>query len=251
MKRFFSKSIILIIMMAVIFLGNITANAFTDILWLEPSGNHSFGAVAIPYNVPEEYIVIATYTPGAVMTASLLGDNPDSFTLSTEHVPVPAIQTAIKLTIVPKAGLPPGTHTATVIIAASDGSGNILKSESFDVIFTITIGVGTDILWFEQSGNHNFGVVAIPYNVPEAYIVAAVYMSNVTMAASLLGDNHDSFTLSTELLPVPAISTGIKLTIVPKAGLSPGTHMAAVRSEERRVGKECRYACRSRWSPYH
>ena len=25
----------------------------------------------------------------------------------------------------------------------------------------------------------------------------------------------------------------------------------AVRSEERRVGKECRIRCRSRWSPYH
>ena len=24
-----------------------------------------------------------------------------------------------------------------------------------------------------------------------------------------------------------------------------------VRSEERRVGKECRLTCRSRWSPYH
>src|SRR3546814_6272446 len=27
--------------------------------------------------------------------------------------------------------------------------------------------------------------------------------------------------------------------------------MAAVRSEERRVGKECVSTCRSRWSPYH
>ena len=25
----------------------------------------------------------------------------------------------------------------------------------------------------------------------------------------------------------------------------------ATRSEERRVGKECRIGCRSRWSPYH
>ena len=25
----------------------------------------------------------------------------------------------------------------------------------------------------------------------------------------------------------------------------------ALRSEERRVGKECRIGCRSRWSPYH
>ena len=27
--------------------------------------------------------------------------------------------------------------------------------------------------------------------------------------------------------------------------------MAAIRSEERRVGKECTSWCRSRWSPYH
>jgi toxin CptA len=29
------------------------------------------------------------------------------------------------------------------------------------------------------------------------------------------------------------------------------TRHPAVRSEERRVGKECRRLCRSRWSPYH
>jgi imidazoleglycerol phosphate synthase glutamine amidotransferase subunit HisH len=27
--------------------------------------------------------------------------------------------------------------------------------------------------------------------------------------------------------------------------------LPGVRSEERRVGKECRRLCRSRWSPYH
>ena len=27
--------------------------------------------------------------------------------------------------------------------------------------------------------------------------------------------------------------------------------VAAMRSEERRVGKECSVTCRSRWSPYH
>ena len=31
----------------------------------------------------------------------------------------------------------------------------------------------------------------------------------------------------------------------------PGGHLTSVRSEERRVGKECRLLCRSRWSPYH
>ena len=30
------------------------------------------------------------------------------------------------------------------------------------------------------------------------------------------------------------------------------THSSGeIRSEERRVGKECRIGCRSRWSPYH
>ena len=30
-----------------------------------------------------------------------------------------------------------------------------------------------------------------------------------------------------------------------------GETTPAPRSEERRVGKECLHACRSRWSPYH
>ena len=33
--------------------------------------------------------------------------------------------------------------------------------------------------------------------------------------------------------------------------LAPGSAELAERSEERRVGKECRIGCRSRWSPYH
>jgi hypothetical protein len=33
-------------------------------------------------------------------------------------------------------------------------------------------------------------------------------------------------------------------------GVDAGGHVQS-RSEERRVGKECRRLCRSRWSPYH
>src|SRR3546814_12905358 len=33
--------------------------------------------------------------------------------------------------------------------------------------------------------------------------------------------------------------------------IAPGLPMARVRSEERRVGKECVSTCRSRWSPFH
>src|SRR3546814_4144797 len=39
------------------------------------------------------------------------------------------------------------------------------------------------------------------------------------------------------------------------AGRAPGFHLrsshSTIRSEERRVGKECVSTCRSRWSPYH
>src|SRR5213079_3612384 len=36
------------------------------------------------------------------------------------------------------------------------------------------------------------------------------------------------------------------------AAVAPSTvRWSQVRSEERRVGKECRLLCRSRWSPYH
>ena len=36
-----------------------------------------------------------------------------------------------------------------------------------------------------------------------------------------------------------------------RAALSRGLRHASLRSEERRVGKECLRLCRSRWSPYH
>src|SRR3546814_14748378 len=36
-----------------------------------------------------------------------------------------------------------------------------------------------------------------------------------------------------------------------KYPLLASAHMSVIRSEERRVGKECVSTCRSRWSPYH
>ena len=44
-------------------------------------------------------------------------------------------------------------------------------------------------------------------------------------------------------------STACERVIVGVEGLDENGRV--VRSEERRVGKECRALCRSRWSPYH
>ena len=49
---------------------------------------------------------------------------------------------------------------------------------------------------------------------------------------------------------VEIVSTGSTATTIAGAGV-PVTSVESVRSEERRVGKECRTVCRSRWSPYH
>ena len=55
--------------------------------------------------------------------------------------------------------------------------------------------------------------------------------------------------LFTQMTPPPGGDGGLANAIVGSilmAGI--GT---LIRSEERRVGKECRLTCRSRWSPYH
>ena len=56
--------------------------------------------------------------------------------------------------------------------------------------------------------------------------------------------------------PTPEQWTAISWPLEPSvvvagAGSGKTSVMAARRSEERRVGKECSLLCRSRWSPYH
>ena len=51
-------------------------------------------------------------------------------------------------------------------------------------------------------------------------------------------------------LPAERYVTGKDLA-APDAVLVRSADMHKMRSEERRVGKECRMPCRSRWSPYH
>ena len=56
--------------------------------------------------------------------------------------------------------------------------------------------------------------------------------------------------LAVSAMLVACKSTPIKPAAVEdKSPSSPNA--ASTRSEERRVGKECLWLCRSRWSPYH
>ena len=51
--------------------------------------------------------------------------------------------------------------------------------------------------------------------------------------------------------PIARDSRDRKRMAVVSGGRRAVTHWTVLRSEERRVGKECRIGCRSRWSPYH
>src|SRR3546814_8580157 len=55
-------------------------------------------------------------------------------------------------------------------------------------------------------------------------------------------------------LPLPQCPCFAQIWLVAFTELEPGDRygaILAIRSEERRVGKECVSTCRSRWSPYH
>ena len=57
---------------------------------------------------------------------------------------------------------------------------------------------------------------------------------------------------SYNLFPHMSVMDNITLAPVRAAGIPRrDAETAALRSEERRVGKECTVLCRSRWSPYH
>src|SRR3546814_18308873 len=56
--------------------------------------------------------------------------------------------------------------------------------------------------------------------------------------------------LAVDAVLIPRIAKRLRPVLLP-AGMLPINHnLVVVRSEERRVGKECVSTCRSRWSPY-
>ena len=50
---------------------------------------------------------------------------------------------------------------------------------------------------------------------------------------------------------VKALVVATALPLLYLAEIAPDALLGFMRSEERRVGKECAITCRSRWSPYH
>src|SRR3546814_21007756 len=90
---------------------------------------------------------------------------------------------------------------------------------------------------------------------PLAELFGAVVLSAVVATGVLNGETWDLgadeliaflFLVNLLLIPVAELSEILDQTLVAIAGWR-----KILRSEERRVGKECVSTCRSRWSPYH
>jgi malonyl-CoA O-methyltransferase len=67
--------------------------------------------------------------------------------------------------------------------------------------------------------------------------------------ARRLDDHLEGMKIDPGLILDAGCGTGFGLSLL-KARF-PRARQLGLRSEERRVGKECRRLCRSRWSPYH
>ena len=64
------------------------------------------------------------------------------------------------------------------------------------------------------------------------------------MLAERLAQKHGKASLLRAFIPLPPPFSPVQL-------IELHVLKSNFRSEERRVGKECRIGCRSRWSPYH
>src|SRR3546814_9854179 len=84
-----------------------------------------------------------------------------------------------------------------------------------------------------------------PSGLTMLLIAAVVVVTLVSASSDLTGTFGAIATTWLVIHQVPATISGVQLGVLP---LLP---TAVMRSEERRVGKECVSTCRSRWSPYH
>src|SRR2546430_2950248 len=81
-------------------------------------------------------------------------------------------------------------------------------------------------------------------SIPVGLAGRATGVLQVTVSTSGADLPANGYTVSVDSGAGQPVSVNGKVSL---AGLTAGSHSVSLRSEERRVGKECR----SRWSPYH
>src|SRR3989442_7152086 len=146
----------------------------------------------------------------------------DTSTFSLNEGPPPLAgtvnYTGVTATFTPAGNLAPlTTYTATITAGASDLAGNALTT---DYVWSFTTGATPDTTAPTLSGT-------VPANAATDVAISQTIKAAFSEAMNPVTIGTASFTL--------------------KQGTTPVAGTVSYRSEERRVGKECR----SRWSPYH
>src|SRR3546814_14137922 len=113
-------------------------------------------------------------------------------------------------------------------------------------------GYDAGVRWGENLAQD---MIAVPLSPPQRFVVVAA--PDLAAACGLPAEPHDLLRYPCIRQRFPSGATpawefergGTIVRLDPPARLV-STNIA-LRSEERRVGKECVSTCRSRWSPYH
>ena len=122
-----------------------------------------------------------------------------------------------------------------VLLCAERGDGDVLADRLLAKILKLRI-------FSDEAGKMNRSVQDIGGGL--------LVVSQFTLAADVSGGNRPSFTQAAP----PEEGRRLYEYFVARARAAHpvvATGEFGARSEERRVGKECGYQCRSRWSPYH
>src|SRR3546814_12145270 len=111
-------------------------------------------------------------------------------------------------------------------------------------------------LWPEKNYQEDEFMPTITfYNPPKEKAVDVAIVVCPGGGYSGLASDHEGTQIAAWLNNMGITAAVLRYHTVSETGGKPGLHPAplndALRSEERRVGKECVRTCRSRWSPYH
>jgi len=126
----------------------IATQAGTFIIALDKSGTRQFPGAAYGYGAQKAETATVTSTgnqASGALSVALSGKNAGSFTLSRTSISSIASGKTATFTVVPKKGLPAGTHTATVTVSRAAANANSITARSFTVKFVVAKGAGTAV----------------------------------------------------------------------------------------------------------
>ncbi len=203
-------------------------------LTLTPPDNKTFTTVTQGAAPPAAHSVSISNTGNirtGALSITLSGPGADGFTLSKTLQASLETGASASFTVQPKAGLAPGTHTATITVGPAAGNPNAaaFTSQSFTVTFKVEALVYA--LTLNPSANKTFTTVTQGVAVPAAHSVSIQNSGNVPTGAlgiALGGANPGSFTLSKTLQASLETGASASFTVQPKAGLAQGSYTATV-----------------------